>query len=54
MFSVVIPLFNKSDYIEKCVQSVISQTFKNFEIIIVNDGSTDDGYHRVLSFIPDL
>lgn len=40
-FSVVIPLYNKEHFIEACLQSVFNQHFKNYEIIIVDDGSTD-------------
>ncbi len=41
VFSVIIPLFNKEAYIQETIKSIINQTFKSFEIIIVNDGSTD-------------
>lgn len=41
-FSIIIPVYNSSSYLEQCVQSVLSQTYKNLEIILINDGSTDD------------
>ncbi|MHC0445698.1 glycosyltransferase family 2 protein [Flavobacterium sp. 3-218] len=40
-FSVVIPLYNKVDHIENTVKSILGQTFIDYEIIIINDGSTD-------------
>lgn len=40
-FSVVIPVYNVKDYLEKCVESVLGQTFENFEVILVDDGSSD-------------
>ena len=50
MFSVVIPLYNKEDYIGKTIQSVLHQTYSEFEIIVVNDSSTDRSLKVVESF----
>ena len=39
--SVVVPVYNVEQYLEKCVNSIINQTYKNLEIILVDDGATD-------------
>lgn len=44
LFSVIIPLYNKEAFIKDTLKSVINQTYTDFEIIIVNDGSTDNSY----------
>lgn len=41
MFSVVIPYYKKRQYIERCLDSVLNQTFKDYEIVLVDDGSND-------------
>lgn len=40
-FSIIIPVFNSKDYIQDCIESLCRQSYKNFEVIIINDGSTD-------------
>ncbi|AMJ88211.1 alginate lyase family protein [Alteromonas sp. Mac1] len=40
--SIIVPVYNSGEYLEKCINSILKQTFTDFELIIVNDGSTDD------------
>ena len=42
LISVVVPVYNAEKWLEKCVKGIIGQTYKNLEIILVNDGSTDN------------
>lgn len=40
-FSIIVPVYNTEQYLERCFNSILSQTYKNYEVIVVNDGSTD-------------
>lgn len=39
--SIIVPVYNAERYLKRCVESVINQTFKDWEMILVDDGSTD-------------
>ena len=39
--SVIVPVYNVRDYLEECINSIVSQTYKKLEIILIDDGSTD-------------
>ena len=39
--SVIVPIFNNEEFVEKCVRSILAQTHPNLQIVLVNDGSTD-------------
>lgn len=41
-FSIIIPVYNAEKYLYECIESVLSQTYKNFELLLINDGSTDN------------
>ncbi len=51
--SVIIPVYNVEKYVEKCIISVLNQTYKNIEIIIVNDGSTDKSEEIILKYVKE-
>lgn len=39
--SIIVPVYNAKDYLQKCINSILNQTFTNFELLLINDGSTD-------------
>ena len=44
LISIIIPVYNVEDYLERCINSIINQTYKNLEIIIVDYESTDNSW----------
>lgn len=48
--SLIVPVYNVSNYLRKCLESIINQTYKNIEIIIINDGSIDNSYDICLEY----
>lgn len=49
-FSIIIPVYNVEKYIKRCLDSVFNQTYKDFEVIVVNDGSTDKSMNIVKEY----
>lgn len=41
LISIIVPVFNKENYLRKCLDSILNQDYQNFELIVINDGSTD-------------
>lgn len=50
LISVIIPVYNASEYLDKCLESVLSQTLKNIEVICVDDGSTDNSVEIIRNY----
>ena len=53
MVSIIIPCYNAEKTIKRCLESVISQTYKNIEIVIINDGSIDKTDSIIKKYIND-
>lgn len=49
-FSIIVPVYNVEKYLKRCLDSIINQSYKNFELIIINDGSTDSSEEIIKSF----
>lgn len=49
-YSLIIPVYNAAAYLHRCIESVLSQTISNFELILVNDGSTDSSLEICLEY----
>ncbi|MDU4937966.1 MAG: glycosyltransferase family 2 protein [Clostridium sp.] len=49
--SIIIPVYNSEKTLSRCIESIVNQTYKNIEVIIVNDGSTDNSENIILNYI---
>lgn len=43
-FSIIVPLYNKAPFVRKALESIVSQTYQDWECIVVDDGSTDNSF----------
>ena len=50
--SIIVPFYNMQTYIERCLNSILVQTYTNFEVICIDDGSTDDSAFVIKKYIP--
>lgn len=49
--SVIIPVYNKGPFLDKCLESVVNQSYENLQIIIIDDGSNDESKEIIHSFL---
>lgn len=50
LVSVVVPIYNSSFYLERCIDSILYQTYQNIEVILIDDGSTDDSWEKCVRY----
>ena len=48
--SVLVPIYNAEKYIKRCIDSIINQSYKNIEVILIEDGSTDNSYNIIKEY----
>jgi glycosyltransferase involved in cell wall biosynthesis len=41
LISIIVPVYNVEKYLDRCLNSILNQTYKNLELVLINDGSTD-------------
>ena len=52
--SVIIPVYNGEKYIAQAIESALSQTYNNVEIIVINDGLTDNSYDKIMPYLSSV
>ena len=50
-FSLIVPVYNVEKYLDKCLESILYQSYKDFEVIIVNDGSPDNSQEIIDKYV---
>lgn len=53
LISIIVPVYNASRYLDRCINSIIKQTYQRWELLIIDDGSTDDSYKIAMKFSRD-
>lgn len=53
LVSIIVPIYNVENYLRQCLDSISEQTYKNFECILVNDGSTDSSQQIAEEYLVD-
>ena len=48
--TIIIPVYNAGKNIDHCIKSILNQTSKDFKVLLINDGSTDDSLQRIINY----
>lgn len=51
LVSIILPVYNAETYLKDCIDSIVGQTYKNWELLLINDGSTDNSEQVILPFL---
>ena len=51
LISIIVPCYNMENFIEKCIKSILAQTYKNIEVLVIDDGSTDNTKYKIKKII---
>ena len=54
LVSVIVPVYNVGPYLRRCVDSILAQSYQNFEVLLIDDGSTDQTDEYVMGVISDI
>lgn len=50
-FSIIVPVYNVEKYLDKCLKSLSEQSYSNFDVIVVNDGSSDNSQNIIDKYV---
>ena len=53
MISIIVPIYNSEKWLQRCVESLVAQTYQDIEILLINDGSTDNSINICKKFAED-
>ena len=51
MISIIVPAYNIENYIGRCIESIINQTYREWELLIIDDGSTDNTWNIIANYV---